>query len=310
MGFVALRRRLEDLGFRIRSVVPLAGDVSRRRPFRVTLRSGITVIAVEYPESLREMCRRFVATTEILAAAGIPIPAVLASDCSGGLCVVEDAGTEALHELDDPDAMRGLLERAVDIAGLFADLPRERIASLNPPLDAEALRGELDRTVRALLVPRGLVPSPVLEDLGGAFDELCRQLDDGDLVSCHRDFMARNLMIRGDELVVIDHQDLRPGPRSYDLASLLNDTIFVASDLEARLLLRATGSAEPSPGYRRATVQRCLKAAGTFADTGHHPELIQPSLARAWSHWTSVPELAPLAPALASTLGSFGRPGV
>ena len=43
-------------------------------------------------------------------------------------------------------------------------------------------------------------------------------------VLCHRDFHSRNLMVTEDgSLAMVDIQDARWGPDSYDLASLLRD---------------------------------------------------------------------------------------
>ena len=43
-------------------------------------------------------------------------------------------------------------------------------------------------------------------------------------VLCHRDFHAANLMVDSkNHLRVIDHQDARMGPASYDLVSFLLD---------------------------------------------------------------------------------------
>ena len=65
---------------------------------------------------------------------------------------------------------------------------------------------------------------------------------------CHRDFMVRNLMpLRGRRgLVVLDHQDLRLGPPLYDLASLLNDTLFPPPEAEEALLAAAAPSGRPT----------------------------------------------------------------
>jgi hypothetical protein len=84
---------------------------------------------------------------------------------------------------------------------------------------------------------------------------------------CHRDYHARNLLVCGLELAVIDHQDARLGPRCYDLASLLNDS-YVAHDpglvLEMKdIFQRETGADVPGE-YDVAALQRNLKALGTF----------------------------------------------
>jgi aminoglycoside/choline kinase family phosphotransferase len=116
------------------------------------------------------------------------------------------------------------------------------------------------------------------------------------LVPCHRDFMARNLIPVGASpaLAVIDHQDLRLGPASYDLASLLNDSLFAPVEVEDRLVAAALPQ-EQRLQYHRAAAQRTLKAVGTFlafAKRGEdrHLPLIAPSLASARRHLLELPE--------------------
>ena len=41
---------------------------------------------------------------------------------------------------------------------------------------------------------------------------------------CHRDYHSRNLMLRDGALFIIDFQDARMGPDTYDLVSLLRDS--------------------------------------------------------------------------------------
>src|SRR5207302_2173835 len=43
-------------------------------------------------------------------------------------------------------------------------------------------------------------------------------------VLCHRDYHSRNLMLHDGSLYIIDFQDARMGPDTYDLASLLRDS--------------------------------------------------------------------------------------
>ena len=89
--------------------------------------------------------------------------------------------------------------------------------------------------------------------------------------------------------VVIDHQDLRLGPRFYDLASLMNDSLFPPQSLETDLLSELIQSEEDRASYHRAAVQRTLKATGTFAAFAklgdeRHLALIPPTLTRALHH--------------------------
>ena len=41
---------------------------------------------------------------------------------------------------------------------------------------------------------------------------------------CHRDYHSRNLMLHDGSLYIIDFQDARMGPDTYDLVSLLRDS--------------------------------------------------------------------------------------
>ena len=51
-------------------------------------------------------------------------------------------------------------------------------------------------------------------------------------VLCHRDYHSRNLMLHDGSLYIIDFQDARMGPDTYDLASLLRDSYIDITDAE------------------------------------------------------------------------------
>jgi aminoglycoside/choline kinase family phosphotransferase len=98
-------------------------------------------------------------------------------------------------------------------------------------------------------------------------------------VLCHRDFHAANLMLdQGGDLRIIDHQDARIGSPTYDLVSLLLDRItelptpewlsqkrVLLLQFRSDLGLTVIGNEEFTYEFRLQTIQRCLKAAGTFS---------------------------------------------
>ena len=51
---------------------------------------------------------------------------------------------------------------------------------------------------------------------------------------CHRDYHSRNLMLHGGALYIIDFQDARIGPDTYDLVSLLRDSYVDLPDATGR----------------------------------------------------------------------------
>jgi hypothetical protein len=90
---------------------------------------------------------------------------------------------------------------------------------------------------------------------------------------CHRDYHANNLFPAASTVAVIDFQDLRLGPDSYDLASLLweRTTLSWMSGPTAdvaieRFAARRGGDAsELSARLSRVLLQRAWKVCGTFA---------------------------------------------
>jgi len=304
----ALGQWLAAAGFDLRHARPLPGDVSPRRYQRLTAGGGATAILALYPTELRAACARFARSTAILDGAAVPVPRVLGADCDRGWMLLEDLGEVTVADLAPrPWSELGrYFEDAAGLAARIAALPPDLVRGLNPPLDRALLARELAQTRQALLEPRGLLPPEggPATPLDDALDELCRLLAEEPPVPCHRDFMARNLMPRdGGRVAVLDHQDLRLGPPAYDLASLLNDTLFPPPALERALRDAAFPGAAGSMRYHRAAAQRTLKAAGTyaaFARRGHdrHLPLIGPTLRRFLRHFGKVPEGARLAPHL------------
>jgi N-acetylmuramate 1-kinase len=290
-----LRQWLAGAGFALRAARPLAGDVSPRRYERLAAADGRTAILALYPPEVRGTCARFAATTELLAGAGVPVPRVLGVDCERGWMLVEDLGEQTLADLRQRpwEELAAWFEDAAALARRIAALPSAAVGDLNPPLDLALLERELAQTRRLFLEPRGLT----VAGLDPAMHTVCALLAADAPVPCHRDYMARNLMpMAPGRVAVLDHQDLRLGPPAYDMASLLNDTLFPPPAVESRLLEHGfpVGS-DARTQYHRAAAQRTLKAVGTysaFAERGsdRHLPLIGPTLARFVEHLAKLPE--------------------
>jgi aminoglycoside/choline kinase family phosphotransferase len=315
----ALEEWLAGVGFEVRSSRPLDGDVSPRCYERLTAADGSTAIVALYPADLRAACSRFARSTEILAGAGVPVPRVLAADCERGWMLLEDLGELTLADLHHHpwSELEGYFEAAAALAARVAALPPDLVRGLSPPLDRDLMLRELAQTRDLLLAPRGLLAGLGTADAGApdadtagqtpldaALDLLCTALGLEPLVPCHRDFMSRNLVPRGrDGIAVLDHQDLRLGPPAYDLASLLNDTLFPPAAIERRLVEAAFPGDEGRLRYHRAAAQRTLKAVGSYAAFGRrgfsrHLPLIGPTLRRFLRHFGNTPEGERLAPGL------------
>jgi aminoglycoside/choline kinase family phosphotransferase len=123
------------------------------------------------------------------------------------------------------------------------------------------------------------------EALSEEWAEIAGELSAEDRVVCHRDYHSRNLMLHGGRLFMIDFQDARLGPDTYDLVSLLRDSYVDVTDREVEELIACftalAGIVDPVEFRRRfdlMAVQRNIKALGTFgfqASARGNPAYIQ-----------------------------------
>jgi hypothetical protein len=100
--------------------------------------------------------------------------------------------------------------------------------------DVEKLTWELEFFVKYFILGyRGVAlkdseRSALQEEWAAIVNELAAE----PRVLCHRDYHSRNLMLSDGSLYIIDFQDARMGPDTYDLASLLRDSYVDIADWE------------------------------------------------------------------------------
>ena len=229
-------------------------------------------MAVVYPPEEADARRRWVAARAALAPV-VRVPALLADDERGGQ-IVEDLGVAdlAARLTDFPAERDRWLDRAVDAAVAIASLPDP---GLNPPFDAALFRRELDLAREAIFDM--LEGRPLSAGERGAHDAwadaLVAEILAHPRALCHRDFHGNNLFVADERVALIDFQDLRLGPDTYDLASLLwerTTLAWMSPALAGRAVARfAAARGVPLPDLEsrlpRVLLQRAWKASGTFA---------------------------------------------
>jgi len=251
----------------------LAGDASSRRYRRLTAADGTTAVEVVYPEGEAGRMVRDLEVARWLAARGVRVPRVLAVG-PGARAVLEDAGTVSaaawLAALPEPRRERAAAALLEPLAALAAIPPRE-LPPWSPPLDAELLRWELAGfELWVLRFGLGVTPDAAT---GAWLDALAARVAAHPRRVCHRDYHLDNLFPRPDgTVVVLDVQDARVGPDTYDIASLLGERDMprlLSEPARRRLAAAWARRTRAAPGWERrlleTTVQRRLKVAGTFA---------------------------------------------
>jgi aminoglycoside/choline kinase family phosphotransferase len=316
------------------AIVALTPDASTREYFRIPRRGGTAVAAV-YPEPFDPEVHPFIDVTRLFEAAKLPVPAIIDVDSSAGIIVQEDLGDRQLRRVFE-SAPEGEREAYVGRAiALIADIQaatglayeRHSIAS-RLAFDEAKLSWEMDYFVEHYFKSyrREHLSRGAEAELRVELNDIASELAARPRVLCHRDFHTSNLIVDSrDRLRVIDHQDARMGPASYDLVSLLLDrqtSLPSLSEIRRRRLffleerrrrgLEAIEADDFSREFRLMTVQRCLKACGTFSyQTGVggraavYEQFIQPMILIA----LQAAEWLDRFPALRRTLGARVRPG-
>jgi aminoglycoside/choline kinase family phosphotransferase len=265
----------------------LTPDASTREYFRIDWR-GATAIACVYGETFVAAEHNYLDVTRLFLESRLPVAEIYAFDEASGIIVLEDFGDRVLRDVlqkTDDETSEAFLNDAIRlIARIQAATPKAfELNSIAARLkfDEEKLGWELDffktHYFESLRKQKLSAEDDAL--LSAEFAEIARELETKANVLCHRDFHAANLMIdRQNRLRIIDHQDARLGSVTYDLVSLLLDRVsappsrawvrekrlFFLRERE-RLGLETIDPDWFAREFHLQTIQRCLKATGTFS---------------------------------------------
>ena len=282
-----LARFIAGQGITGLEITPLTPDASTRKYFRVPWKKGKAVAAV-YPEAFDPEFHPYLDVTRLFREAQIPVPEIFEVDGTAGIIMQEDLGDQQLFQAYDNESEERCEEYKEEAIRLIAQIQAAttKAAEMHSiasklAFDEAKLSWELDFFFEHFfgsLRHESLRHAEVAE-LKAELNDIAAELAAAPRVLCHRDYHASNLMIDGkNRLRVIDHQDARMGPASYDLVSFLLDRqpcpptlaelrghrLFF---LEERRLL-GLGVVDPDDfanEFRLMTIQRGLKATGTFS---------------------------------------------
>ena len=269
-------------------VEPLSGDASTRVYMRVRRSDAPPQVLAVHPEAFEIDRLPFAGMARLLAAMPVPVPAILAHSGALGILALQDLGDRTLQEHLRTAATTERLSRYREAVALIATMQArgaELATGAEVPyglaFDVEKLSFELRFFTEHFLGGHRAVTLADSERqaLDAEWFTLAEELAAEPRVLCHRDFHSRNLMLHDDCLWVIDFQDARMGPDTYDLVSLLRDSYVELGPAEVHGLIEdflAARGARPTGAFPAAeaevfrqrfdvmALQRHLKALGTF----------------------------------------------
>lgn len=259
---------------------PLAGDASARRYFRVQCADGSTRMLAYYPPEVRPQLQRFLDAYDAVSRSAY-VPSVLQR--AEGVSLQQDVGDHTLFDVLHQNREEGVrwYRKAITLLVYFQ---KAGDVGINPSFTADFFMNELEMSRQFYVELLMGVPA----DRSMRLRPLLRKLSDNialhPYVLCHRDFHGQNIHILNEKLYLIDYQDMRMGPDTYDLASLLRDrgvARVLGDETELELVdyyatWRTVGVPGRSPlpqGERRSMrrryfevlLQRSIKILGTFS---------------------------------------------
>jgi aminoglycoside/choline kinase family phosphotransferase len=274
-------------------VVPLTGDASDRRYFRILLRDRPSQVLALHAGPIEFESLAFVNVARLLQAMPLPVPRIAGHSDELGVIALEDLGDVTLQAhlgAASPAETAALYRQAVTFIEALQRRGRELQSHEYTPyairFDVEKLTWELQFFTRHFLEAyRGIaLDAAASAALSDEYRSIVEELASEARVLCHRDYHSRNLMLHQGSLYIIDFQDARLGPDTYDLVSLLRDSYVDLAEQQVEELIafflalrggfdnaRAAGpgtTAADQQEFRRRfdlmALQRNLKALGTF----------------------------------------------
>jgi hypothetical protein len=273
-----------ELAGRDARVVPLTGDASDRKYFRIIPADSPSIVLALHAGPIDFATLPFANVGTLMQHIPLPVPAILGHSDEFGILALQDLGDVTLQAhlgAASPSEHAALYRQAVALIEQLqrrgGELRSDAYLPYRVAFDVEKLTWELDFFARHFVEGyRGEAFTPAERAaLAAEWAAIVNELAAEPRVLCHRDYHSRNLMLSEGSLYIIDFQDARLGPDTYDLVSLLRDSYVDIADRELDELIayflalnQSDGAAAPEDEFRRRfdlmALQRNLKALGTF----------------------------------------------
>lgn len=257
--------------------IKLSGDASDRKFYRIKLDSMDSFVLMINPEPFDKNKFSYLIQYDLFSELKMPVAKIYYVDEERGWILMDDLGdtTLQLHLANcNKDEFKQLYRQAIELLFKFHKIDTRLIIKHNKAFrlvfDTQKLFNELlfffEHFFKNML--NFSIDYNGEKILKKGFYFLANFLANRRRIMVHRDYHSRNIMVKNGELYLIDFQDARMGPRTYDLVSLIRDSYIDIGD-ELRNELIKFFELEVGAINRKELIymslQRNLKAIGTFA---------------------------------------------
>jgi aminoglycoside/choline kinase family phosphotransferase len=263
---LVIRRFADAHGWGAAEVLPIPGDASFRRYFRIVDGDRRAILMDAPPPE--EDPQPFIDVARYLTGQELRAPAILAADAAQGLVLLEDFGDKRMRETvdaGDAEAERAIYTQAIETLAKLHQCPPADV----PHYDRAVYQREAGLLTEWYCPARGLDVDA--EGYARAWDAVLDGMDaTAPAVTVLRDYHAENIMLLPDGgQGLLDFQDALIGDPAYDLVSLLQDARRdVSPALEAEMIALYRDLARPAydfdTAYHVLGAQRNAKIVGIF----------------------------------------------
>jgi N-acetylmuramate 1-kinase len=252
------------------TLVPIKRGASGRTIVRVKSPVCEPFIGVHWTED-REDNAQFIPVANFLKQAKLRVPAILHDRSRHRVALVEDLGdVDLLSMKSRPFAERLPYYRSAfeQVDKLFYAKPAKDF-QLMPAFDASMYRWEQEYFFEFMVEDflgmgtDSLRGNAAFRDLADRLGTVARHL-------VHRDFQSQNLLIKDEQVYLIDFQGLRRGRQEYDLASLIFDPYLDHSPDEREQLLclweEISDERPLEKLFHECAAQRLMQALGAYGN--------------------------------------------
>lgn len=273
---------------------PLTPDASTRKYYRIATaaRPQETMIVSLYPSPFNPHDNSFLDVTRLFEQASLPVPKIIDVAGTEGIILQEDLGDASLaqwlsdaEERGDNAGTEEMLRRSIELIARIqsATMLAYTLNSVASHLafDEDKLSWELNYFFDHFFgsYRQHQFADAEAEAIKRDLQSIAAELAARPRALTHRDYHAMNLMVDGNgNLRIIDHQDARMGPATYDLVPLLverrlqpvgEDWVSERQDLflslREKMGLPKIETGDFRYEFNLMTIQRQLKAIGTFS---------------------------------------------
>lgn len=268
----------------------LTPDASTRKYYRIASQDNPadTRIVSLYPSPFNPQSSSYLDVTRLFTEAGLPVPKVVDVAGTEGIITQEDLGDESLakwmSEASDAES-DAMLKKAIALIARIQAASNLAFTSGSVAstlaFDEDKLGWELNYFFDHFFgsYRQENLSEDEAATIKADLQSIAAELAARPRVLTHRDYHAMNLMVdHTGDLRIIDHQDARMGPVTYDLVPILVERRLAPADeswIEAQqhYFLQARENcglpkldlADFHYEFHLMTVQRQLKAIGTFS---------------------------------------------